>query len=139
MIDPDALILYYQCYHGRYDDPVLKFAQDYPPIDVSTDSLRQYLDEISAAVEAFTGKQEPPPKPPEPPFEWNSAYRKRFRVALASFVGQKPPTELVDDWLDENSNDLQEWVASRIPPWALAISVVEAAEKIVIEGVREFG
>jgi hypothetical protein len=136
MIGPDELILYYQCYHGRYDDPILKFAQDYPPIDVSTESWRQYLTELSAAVTAFTGKAA---NPASKIFRWTPRRKVWFATVIKRLCEAYPPDDLVESWLNENDNDLQEWVASRLPFWMLGISVVEAAEKIVIEACRENG
>ncbi len=138
MIDPEILQAYYHSYHGRYANPIMKCLDDHLPGDTPGTDWAAYYGEFCDAVNAFTGKPTPPPKPPEPPFEWKPHYRERLRFFIRRLTaGLDPSQEMIDAWLDGESEDLQEWVANRIPDWALGISVIEAAEKIVIEGVKD--
>lgn len=69
-------------------------------------------------------------------------FTTRFADVIALLCTEKPSIELCRDWLDDKSEDLQEWVLDRLRlGWAQGIGVIDAARLLADqpeEGRPEF-
>jgi len=55
-------------------------------------------------------------------------YLERFEWAIEHLTAASVPTHLVQDWIDETNDNLQDWVGSQeIPWWCQNIAIIEAA------------
>ena len=55
-------------------------------------------------------------------------YKQRFSEVIQLLTDAKPPTVLVESWLDNTSDDLQVWIINQLgDSWPQGIAVIDAA------------
>ena len=68
-------------------------------------------------------------------------YQKRFAEAIELLCKKKPSEKLIKDWVERNSDDLQDWVGENCHVWwCQNIGIIDAAEAMAdapIEGASD--
>lgn len=63
--------------------------------------------------------------------DWRTptTYAQRFTDAVSLLCREAPPSDMVSEWIDRNSDDhrLQDWACERAPAWAQGIGLLDAA------------